>query len=138
MSDVKKEELAPNQFICKICWKVSKDIKFRITVSDCDMGSWSNCGEGFSICDDCFNDLMSVIDTKTNEIMENMIESVSKYPDCKRGAYTLNSIIERRLGELNKLNNRLKELIAMVKEEKKRAEESNEKGGGDREKDHQD
>jgi hypothetical protein len=48
MSDVKKEELANNQFICKVCWKKSENLKFHVTAYDCDMGLWNGCGEGFS------------------------------------------------------------------------------------------
>jgi hypothetical protein len=133
MSDIKNEELAPNEFICKICWKKNKNLKFRITISDCDMGSWNEMGPGFVICDDCFSDIMSVVDIKAGEIIESMIESIKKYPDCKKGAYILNTIVERRLGELTKLNNKLKETIKLVKEERERDRGNSEKGGGENE-----
>jgi len=111
MPDVKKEQLAHNQFICKVCWKKNENLKFRITVSDCDMGCWNETGEGFSICDECFSGMISFIDIKAGDIIDNMINSINKYEDASKGGHILLSVIDRRLGDLNRLKDKLKETI---------------------------
>ena len=128
--DVKQEELAINQVICKVCWKVSIEIKFHITVQDCDMGKWTDTGEGFSICDECFSGMTSYIDIKAGDIIDSMISSVKLYKDNEKGAHILRSIVERRIGDLTKLRDKLKEVI--------RDRRDSEKGGGNCEKNAQD
>lgn len=110
MDDPKNEQLATNQFICKVCWEKKTNIRIQIHIQDCDMGSWSDCGPGFCVCEDCWVDMCGAIDLKADEILYNIVGN-DKNIKMTHEYRLLRTLVERRIDAMNTLKEALTERI---------------------------
>jgi len=111
----KDEELAPDEFICKCCWKkIKSSVKYEIAgyLFFTEDNGWQKSKTKFVVCYECFSGMLGFIDQKSEEIIERISNSEPiKSPEDTASLHRFKVYVQKRLSSLESLlqsvNNKL-------------------------------
>ena len=146
----KDEELKPDEFVCRCCWKkIRSSVKYEIYghLFFNEETSWQKSKTKFTICFECFNSMLAFVDDKATEIVERISnEEPISSPEDQASLHRFKAYVQNRYNALENLLNALNRKLGLkgrirenkVEEESKETQEPiesvQEEEGGTKEK----